>query len=138
MQKPYSSIITVLGMLVVLGTAYGLDDWIESLRQASLRRFAGTLSWLIPAYLAVLSLASLMVAWLWLIHHQSRPGKLLALIYTFVGLGFLFYNVLAIVVAPRLPLPMQLAIIPQSLTAVTSALIAVIGLQRLILRQASL
>jgi hypothetical protein len=77
-----------------------------------------------------------MVAWLWFIHYKSPPGKSLALIYTFLGLGLLFYNVLAFAMVPILPFPMQLEIAPQSLTAFASVFIAVIGLQRLVLRQA--
>jgi hypothetical protein len=138
MNRYYSLGVPLIGMMAVLGIAYALDNWMNAIRQAAMSDFAGTLPWLVPSYLADLVVAGLILALLWFVHAKGDKGLTLPLVYVIVGLGWLFYNVLAIGLAGRLPLPMQLSLVPQSLPAFASAFIAVIGLQRLILRQAAL
>jgi inner membrane protein involved in colicin E2 resistance len=89
------------------------------------------LSWLVPANIAILLLAGLLLAWLWFVYNKDQNNRVIAIIYVLVGFGLLFYNVVVIALSSSLPIPMQLTIIPQSLSAFVSAVVTIVGLQRL-------
>ncbi|MBL0345507.1 hypothetical protein [Candidatus Villigracilis affinis] len=131
MKKSYTSVASLLGMFFILSVAIGLDSWINNLHRVSQKEFGGALSWLVPANVAVLLLAGLLLVWLWFVYNKDQNIQVVAVIYILAGFGLLFYNVVAIAFSPSLPLPMQLAIIPQSLSAFVSAVVAIVGLQRL-------
>jgi hypothetical protein len=114
MKKTYSSSLSLLGMFLVIGVAYGLDVWMDALKQVALSQFRMA-AWLLPATIANLLIAGLLLAWLWFVYSKADNHPVVALIYILVGFGLLFYNFVAM--ASGLPLPMQLAIIPKSLTA---------------------
>ncbi|HCM96241.1 MAG: hypothetical protein A2X25_05225 [Chloroflexi bacterium GWB2_49_20] len=131
MKKNYTSIVSLLGMFLLIGVAYGLDIWMDALKQVALTQFKMA-AWFLPATLANLLIAGLLMAWLWFIYSRADNHPVVALIYILVGLGLLFYNFVAIALASSLPLPMLLALIPKSLSSFTCAMVAVVGLQRLI------
>jgi len=131
MKKPYTSLASLLGMFLILSVAVGLENWIYNLRQISQKEFSGALSWLVPANISVLLLAGLLLGWLWFVYNKDQSSLVIAIIYVLVGFGSLFYNVLAIALAPILPLPMQLMRFPISPSAFVSAVVAIVGLQKL-------
>lgn len=131
MKKPYTSVVSLLGMFFILSIAFGLDNWIDNIRQVSQKEFSGALSWLVPANIADLLLAGFLLVWLWFVYNKDQNIRVVAITYILVGFGLLFYNVLAIAFSSSLSIPMQLTIIPQSLPAFVSAVVAIVGLQRL-------
>jgi hypothetical protein len=135
MKKSYTSIMSLLGMFFILGVAFVFDNWIDNLHQVSRKEFSGALSWLVPANIAILLLAGLLLVWLWFVYNKDQNIRVVAIIYVLVGFGLLFYNVVAIAFSPSLSIPMQLTIIPQSLSAFVSAVVAIVGLQRLFVRK---
>jgi hypothetical protein len=135
MKKPYTSLASLLGMFLILSAAVGLENWIYNLRQISQKEFSGALSWLVPANISVLLLAGLLLGWLWFVYNKDQSNRGVAVIYVLIGLGLLFYDVLAIALAPILPLPMQLMRFPISLSAFVSAVVAIVGLQKLFSRR---
>jgi hypothetical protein len=135
MKSSNTSLVSLAGMFVVIGAAYELDHWIDNLYQAAQQEFTGALSWLIPAYMAVLLIAGLLLAWLWFVYKTGQNIRFVAIVYVLVGLGLLFYDVIAIAFAPSRSLPMQLLIVPQSLSAFVSAVVALVGFQRLFVRK---
>lgn len=130
MKKFSTSIVSLLGMLFVIGTAFGLDNWTDNLRRVARQEFSGTLSWLVPAYMADLLLAGLLLVWLWFVYKKDENIRAVAIIYILVGLGLLFYNVVVFALAPT-QLPSQSTIVPKSLSAFVSAVVAIVGFQRL-------
>jgi hypothetical protein len=101
------------------------------LRQVARQNFNAPFSWLVPANIAVLLVAGLVLVWLWFVYKRAQNLRVVAILYILVGVGLLFYNTIAIAFTPRLPMPMQLMIIPQSLSAFVSAVVAVVGFERL-------
>jgi hypothetical protein len=136
MKKSYTSVFSLLGMCIVIVAAIGLDTWMDKLRQVAMANFSGTLTWFIPATVAELFFAGLVVTWLWFVYYKDRPDRLVALIITLAGLGLLFYNIVSIALAPVLLLPMLMTFNPKSLSMLACALVAVVGLQRLIFGKA--
>ena len=130
MKKFSTSIVSLLGMLFVIGTAFGLDNWTDNLRRVARQEFSGTLSWLVLAYMADLLLAGLLLVWLWFVYKKDENIRVVAIIYILVGLGLLFYNVVVFALAPT-QLPSQSTIVPKSLSAFVSAVVAIVGFQRL-------
>ena len=138
MKKLYSFVVPIAGLIVVLGVAYGLDNWIESIRKGSFQNFSGTLPWLIPTNIAHLAVASSILILLWFIYDKRFNNRVVALIYAVVGLGLLFYTAIAIALADRFPLPVPIiAFAPKSFTTFTSAIVAVVGVQQLFMKQSS-
>lgn len=138
MNKYYSLGVPLIGIVVVLSIAYTLDNRIDTMWQAAINDFPNPLPWLVSSYLADMVMAGLLLALLWFVHFKGEKGLLIPLVYLIVGTGWMFYNILAIALAGRLPLPMQLSLAPKSFSAIASAFVAVIGLQRLIMRQVAL
>jgi hypothetical protein len=134
MKKTYSSVTALIGMFFLLIIAVGLENWIYNLRQASQEEFSGTLSWLVPANMAVLLLAGLLLVWLWFVYNKAQKAWWVAILYVLAGLGWLFYNVLAI--AFTLGLPLALMQYPVSLSAFVSAVVAIVGFHILFSRNA--
>jgi hypothetical protein len=124
-----------MGMLLVIGVAYGLDVWIDAYKQVALSQFKMA-AWLFPATIADLLIAGLLLAWLWFVYYKTDNHPVVALTYIIVGSGLLFYNFIAI--AFNLPIPMLLAVIPKSLSSLACALITIVGLQRLVFRKTGL
>ena len=137
MKTSYTSLLSLMGMFVVIGVAYELDRWIDNLYQVAQQEFSGALSWLLSAYIALLLLAGLLLVWLWLVFKEDQSIRVVAILYVLVGLGLLFHNVIAIAIAPGLSLPMQLMIIPKSFSAFVSAVVTIVGFQRLLVRKAA-
>jgi len=137
MKTSYTSLLSLVGMFVVIGVSYELDLWIENLYRVAQQEFSGALSWLPFAYIAVLLLAGLLLVWLWLVFKEDQSSRLVAVVYILAGLGLLFYNVIAIVFGQALPLPMSLIIVPKSLSAFVSAVVTIVGFQRLLVRKAA-
>jgi hypothetical protein len=131
MKKVYTPILSLLGMVFILGTAYGLDYWMDHSKIVAMAQFNSFLGWLLPSLIAELLFAGLVLAWLWYVYNQDSHNRIVALIFTMVGLGLLFYNCIPFAFAPN-NLPMLLEIVPKSMSSFTCALIAVVGLQRLI------
>jgi hypothetical protein len=131
MKKPYTPVLSLLGMLLVLGVAFGLDTLMDHFKKAAMVQFNSFLGWLLPSLIADLLFAGLLLAWLWFVYYKDSPNRIVALIFTLVGLGLLFYNCIPFVFAPD-NLPLLMTVIPKSLSAFTCALIAVVGLQKLI------
>ncbi|MDP1715212.1 MAG: hypothetical protein Q8L41_10765 [Anaerolineales bacterium] len=129
MKKPYTSVVSLLGMFFILSVAIGLENWIYNLRKVSQIEFSGALSWLVPANIATLLMAGLLLVWLWFVYNKDQNIRSVAIIYVLAGLGFLFYSVF--VIAFTLNLPIQLMRFPNSLSAFVSAVVAVVGLQKL-------
>ena len=136
MKKPYKTIASLLGMFFIFSVAIGLENWIYKLREISRKEFSSVLSWLVPANIAVLLLAGLLLVWLWFVYSKEQDSRVIAIVYVLVGLGLLFYNVVAIALSPNLPLPVRLMRFPISFTAFTSAVFVVAGLQKLFSRKA--
>jgi hypothetical protein len=130
MNKSFVFALPLAGLVLVMGTVYGLDIWIEILRQSAFRDFSGTLTWLIPASLAQLAVAGLLLAVMWLFYKASN--RIVGLIYLLVGFGSLFYLVAAIALEGRVPLPLLEPLIPGTFTSFTSAMIAVMGFLKIV------
>ena len=129
MKNSYTSLVSLVGMFLVIGIAYELDTWIDDLYRTAQQEFTGALSWLVPAYMALLLLAGLLLAWLWFVYKIDKSFRLVAIVCSLFGLGLLLYNVIAIALVPGLP--MQLMIVPKFLSAFVSAVVAIVGFQRL-------
>lgn len=129
MKKSHSFVVPIVGLMVVLGVAYRLDIWVETLRQDAFQNFTGTLSFLLPANIAQLIIASLILTLLWLIYYKRYNNRIVALIYAVAGLGLLFYSAIAIALANKFPLPVPMELF--TLKSFTSAIIAVVGIQQL-------
>jgi hypothetical protein len=130
MKKYVSPTVSMLGMVLILAVAYGLDVWLDKLRMIAQSKFTLISTWLLPATILELLFVCLLLAWLWYVTRQDDNNLIVNILFILVGLGLHFYNYLATV--SGLPLPMLLAIIPKSLSSLTSAIVAVAGLQRLI------
>jgi apolipoprotein N-acyltransferase len=90
MKRPYTSVASLLGMFFILSVAIGLDNWINNLHQVSQKEFSGALSWLVPANIAVLLLAGLLLVWLWFVYNKDQNIRVVAIIYTLAGFGLLY------------------------------------------------
>ena len=135
MKKYLSFVVPIVGLILVLSVSYGLDNWIETIRRESLQKFTGTLNWLLPANFAQLFIAFLLLTLLWLIYYKKFNNRVVAFIYTLVGLGAVFYLTMAISLANRLPLPLLESLGPKSMTSFASAMIAVVGIHQLFTKQ---
>ena len=131
MKKSLTPIVSLLSMVVVISLARQLDIWIDQLRRVARQNFNAPFSWLVPSNIAILLIAGLVLVWLWFVYKKAQNFRGVAILYILVGLGLLFYNTVAIALTPRLPMPMQLMIIPQSLSAFVSAVVAIVGFERL-------
>jgi len=130
MKTNNAFVLPIAGLVVVLGIAYGLDSWIEALRQSAFQNFAGTLKWLIPTDIAHLVMAGFLLVLVWVFYKaNSLP---VTLVYLVVGLGFLFYLAAWIALADVIPLPYLEALVPGTFTIFASAMVAVMGLQKII------
>jgi len=138
MKKLYTSIISLLGMFLIIYLAYKLDIWIENIKQAARKEFSSANSWLVPANIALLLFAGLLFTWLWFVYYKDENIRVVAIIYMLVGIGLLFYNSIAIALTPKLNLQLLLPVAPQSLSAFASAFIAIVGMQRLFSRKTAL
>ncbi len=140
MKKSYSSIMSLLGMFLIIYIAYRLDIWIENIRRAAQKEFTITNSWLVPANIALLLLVGLLFIWHWFVNYKDNNIRVVAVTYILTGLGFLFYNSIAIALTLKSSLHLQffLPVAPQSLSAFVSAFIAIVGMQRLLSRKATL
>jgi hypothetical protein len=139
MKKPYTSVISLLGMFLIICTAYRLDLWIDHIRRIAQQEFS-TLNSFAPANLALLLLVALLFVWLWFVNYKDSNIRAVAIIYILVGLGLLFYNSIVIAFTPKSN-PQSFSLIPifpSSLSAFASAFIAVVGIQRLFSRKATL
>ena len=131
MNKSLAPVVSLLGMIIVISLARQLDMWIDQLQQVARQNFNAPFSWLVPANIAVLLLAGGVLVWLWFVYKKASNFRVVAILYILAGLGLLFYNTVAIALTPRLPMPMQLMIVPQSLSAFVSAVVAIVGFERL-------
>jgi hypothetical protein len=135
MKKTLSYVVPIVGLGIVLCTAYGLDNWITSIKRESFQNFTGTLTWLLPANLSLLFVAFLLLTLLWLIYYKKFNNRVVAVIYTLVGLGAVFYLSIVISLANRLALPLLEPLFPKSMTSFACAIIAVVGIQQLFAKQ---
>jgi hypothetical protein len=131
MKKTLSFIVPIVGLIIVLGASYNLDNWIESIKRESLQNFTGTLTWLLPANLSLLFVAFLLLTLLWLIYYKKFNNRVVSIIYTLVGLVSVFYISFAISLANRFAFPLLEPLIPKSMTSFVGAIIAVVGIQQL-------
>jgi len=136
MKKYYSSIISLMGMLLIVGVASMLDIWMDHLKKIALSEFKVLSNWLLPATIVEFLFAGLLLVWLWYISNKDSNHPVVNIILILVGLGLLFYNYLASV--SGLPLPMWLSIVPNSLSSFASAFVAMVGLQRLVFKKIKL
>lgn len=135
MKKYYSSIISLLGMILIIWIASMLDGWLDHLKQVAQSEFKIVSNWLLPATIIEFLFAGVLLVWLWYLTNKDSNHLVVNIVITLFGLGMLFYNYLASV--SGLPLPMLLTIIPISLSSFASAFIAMVGLQRLVLKNKS-
>ena len=138
MKKPYTSIISLLGMFIIIYIAYRLDIWIDIIRRVAQKEFTTANSWLVPANIALLLLVALLFIWLWFVNYKDSNIRVVTIIYILVGLGFLFYNSVVIAFTAKSNLQLLLPVAPQSLSAFASAFIGIVGMQRLFSRKVTL
>ena len=132
MNKSLTPIWSLLGMVVVIALARQIDIWIDRLRQTARQTPNNPFSWLVPANIAVLLLAGLVLVWLWFVYKKASNHRDVAVLYILVGLGLLFYAALSLTFTSSLPTFSQLTIVPQSLSAFVCALVTIIGFERLL------
>jgi len=133
MKKLYTSIVSLLGMFLIIYIAHRLDIWIDHVRRIARQEF-NTLNSFAPANFALLLLVALLFIWLWFVTYKDQNIRVVAIIYVLVVLGLLFYNSIVIAFASKSN-PQSLSLIPifpESLSAFVSAFIAIVGMQRLI------
>jgi len=133
MKKYFTSIVSLVGMVLLIGVADGLDLWMDNLKRTAMSEFSVISSWLLPATIMELLFAGLLLTWLWYVTNKDGNHQVVNIILILVGLGLLFYNYLGSV--SGLPLPMLMEIIPKSLSSYASAIVAMVGLQRMIFRK---
>lgn len=133
MKKPYTTILSLVGMFFIIGLAIGLDVWMDNQRRIAMSQFTVFSSWLIPATFIEILFVSFLLIWLWFVYTKDEDHRISPLIFFVVGLGLLFYNY--VISVSSLPLPMLMSIVPNSLSSFTSAIVAVVGLQRLIFKK---
>jgi len=134
LKKLFISILSLAGMFLVIGVAYWLDNRMDALRVIAMAEFKmGT--WLLPATAAHLVVAGLLLGWLWFIYSKDNDQRVIAILYILVGLGLLFYNYCAIAFSQQLTF--LNAIMPKSMTSSVCAVVAIVGLHRLIFRKTS-
>ena len=136
MKKYSTSIVSLVGMIIILSVAWKFDLWMDNLKQKALAEFSLTSSWLLPATTIELLFAGFLLSWLWFITNKDSNHLIVNIILILVGLGLIFYNSLASV--SGLPLPMLLSIYPKSLSSLTYAFVAMVGLQRLVIKKPKL
>ncbi len=136
LMKKNISLTPLVGMFLLMLNAYSLDVWInKNFYQVTPSEFSGALHGLLPVYLARLSLAGLLLIWLWLIYKKDQNVRVFTIIYVLIGFGFPFYNFLGVVLTPRLPLLMPLIIFPNSVSFFVSMIVGMVGLHRLFVRK---
>jgi hypothetical protein len=136
MKKYYSSIVSLLGMLLIVVVASKLDIWMDDLKQVAQSEFKVLSIWLLPATIVEIFFVGLLLVWLWYVSNKDNNHPVVNIILILVGLGLLFYNYLDSVFG--LPLPMLLEIYPKSLSSFASAFVAMLGLQRLVIKKTKL
>jgi hypothetical protein len=136
MKKYNSSLISLVGMLLVIGVAINLDNWMDHLKQIAQSEFKVLSNWLLPATIVEFIFVGLLLVWLWYVSNKDSNHLAVNIIFIVVGLGLLFYNYLASV--SGLPLPMLLSIYPNSLSSFACAFIAMVGLQGLVFKKTEL
>lgn len=131
MKKFFSFLASVVGLIIVLGFAFWMDSGVDVLKIESLQTFSETIPWLVSANIANLVLAGLILTLLWFIYYKGYKSQTVGLIYFVVGFGLLFYPVIILPAANKLHLPLYIPLEPKTFTSFTSAIIVVVGLQRL-------
>jgi hypothetical protein len=61
MKKVYTAVLSILGMLIILSLGVELEYWIYILRQISQREMSGPAAWIVPANIAILVHAGLLM-----------------------------------------------------------------------------
>jgi hypothetical protein len=133
MKKTFSSSLSLLSTIPLIAVACGLDLWTDALKQVAQTGFTVISSWLFPATLANLIFAGLLLTWLWFIYFKTDPDRIVSSIFVLLGLGLLFYNY--IISITSLHLPLLLMFIPKSLSSFASAILALVGLHKLIFQK---
>ena len=93
MKKFYTPFVSMLGVILMIGVAYRLDNWIDRLQRISRQEFGGVLAWAGPAYLVDVCIVCLLLFWLWFVHYKVQKSRVLALIYIMLGAGLPIYTV---------------------------------------------
>jgi hypothetical protein len=141
MRKSLSTRVPLIGLVIILSVAYGLDDWIETLRESTFRTYPATQGWLVPENILHLFISTFMLALilglLWLIYIEGYYSRAAALIYVLVGLGITFYFVIAIPLAKPLPILFLKPLTPKSMTLLISSIVSIVGLQQLFAKKFS-
>lgn len=135
MKKLIISSLSLLGMFLIIGIAYGMDLWLDNLKLVAMSQFKMT-SWLLPATFAPLLIAGLLLLWLWFIYSQGDNHPVVAIVYIVVGVSLLFYNF--VIITANTQLPMLNALTPKSMTSFVCAMASVVGLHRLIFKNFSI
>lgn len=135
-MKKSSLLVPLIGLFVILGSAYALDTWNKIFREKTLRTLFDTDDWLILANSSQLLIAALLLGLLWLIYFQEYKSRTVGLIYAVAGLSSIFYFVLVTPLLERFRFPYLEPLLPGTLTSWASSFLAVVGLQ-LLFRQAT-
>lgn len=136
MKKYYSSLISLVGMILIIYGASILDTWMDNLKQTAYSEFKVLSNWLLPATIVEFLFVGLLLVWLWYVFNKDSNHLAVNILFIAVGLGLLFYNYLASM--SGLSLPLLLTIIPNTLTSFASAFVAVVGLHRLVFQKTKL
>jgi len=130
-----SSTVSVLGLIVVLGVAWGFDAWMELLSHRNAQTFslAWVIFWSYP--LIAIFLAAILLLLAWFVLSQASKNVWISLVFLIVGLFIVIYP--ALVFTPALCCwmpyigPLQLSQTKYLFSA--GGFVAIIGLFSLIL-----
>lgn len=128
------TILSIFGMLVSLGVAYGCDRWIQFLKVENAQNF-DPVSFLLKAGLAMLILSAVQITLTSWIILKDRKNLITSLVFLLAGLTLTFLAVLVqAVTRTMLPLGIMEFVTPASFVSFTAAFIAMLGLAGLLMR----
>jgi hypothetical protein len=139
MKKFVPSVVSIGAGILLIIIGYRLDIWISRLAQIYRQDSNGPFDWMAIAYFGDVIMVSLLLAWLWMTHRRVERNRLVALVYVVLGIGCLFYTIVASFISSNSPsFAIHFYIAPNSLASSASSFMIVFGLQRLIFGQSSI
>ncbi len=134
--RNYGRLISVVGMIAVLGVAAGLDVLMAFLGRRNAQTFALSYVILWIHVLSFLLLAALLLLLFWFVLNRAPRSTWIAALYVLVGLFFAFFQVVYFSPPIGAWIPHFLSAVVISATSYTilaGSFIAIIGLLMLIL-----